>query len=789
MSIQSVPNMIQGVSQQAPQQRRDSQCEAQFDCINSPLDGCVARPGGVVRAAYAGLNWSGAYFTEVSHAEENYLVGITSEEEPEVFAIDLADGTVCTVTGADTDGYLAAGTKISRERFRSQTVEDSVFVINRQVKPAMDSGIVTPSWRKEAIVFIREGAFGSDFTLSLDGPGGASSHTLTTHPTSTNLATAGYVAGGLKTALHGVSGYTVEQSGSSLLIYRADGQDFTVETKDDNGDNLMFAFKGVVSNYVNLPARGFDGVSLKVGGESRTTNDDFYVRFDGTSSTGRWVETVGEGEETTLDPDTMPHVLTLTGYRTFSWAPKVWSTRIAGDSDTVRDPGFVGHYLRDIFWHERRLGIVHDAGAVWSKTKFPYTFFADTAQTLLATAPVDTSLIAATSSSRGSSELDVAVQVDDSLFIWAQRAQFRIAYEGNGFRPDTISSKVSTSYEYVTGIDPQVVGETLYFASSLGIYAVVRAVDFQQGKPVGNIDVTSHVPKLVPAKVTSVATSDSLRCIFLASEDSGNVHLYNFLVSNREFAQSAWNTWRIAGGNILWMTIRGNELLLLQQRAEGVVYLAFDLNPSAVDAGVVGAEYATRLDLRVHSDDLTVTYDSGTDTSSFTLPYVPIGAEVLVVTLEDNPDGYSRGRSFTVSDVTGAVVEVAGDIRDYVFAVGQRISAERLESQFFVRSDKGVMPTDRLAVNDFHLEFAQTGYTRLEVSSPTRVTSVTTFEGRQLGTPTSTTETPRVGTGAIKAEVGELSGAYQLRIINDSFLPSRWQTCSYDYTAVGRAGA
>ena len=40
----SVPNLIQGISQQAPQQRRDSQCEDQLDCINSPVEGCVPRP-------------------------------------------------------------------------------------------------------------------------------------------------------------------------------------------------------------------------------------------------------------------------------------------------------------------------------------------------------------------------------------------------------------------------------------------------------------------------------------------------------------------------------------------------------------------------------------------------------------------------------------------------------------------------------------------------------------------------------------------------------------------------
>ncbi len=784
MSIQAVPNLIQGISQQSPQQRRDSQCESQFDCINSTLDGCVSRPPAVVLKAYPGQDWTGAFFAETSRDNENYLMLITSFNN--IAVLDLTDGTTCALTGSDTDGYLAVGGGAAVSKLRKQTVQDTTFIVNRNVKPLMTSA-KSPVRRPEAIVFVKSGAFDATFTVDLVKGAVTTTASIVTSASVSSLANAGYVATQLRADINGVDGYTCDISGSSLLIYRADNAAFTISTSDGNGDSLLFGIMGSVTSYVKLPARGFPGFILKVGGESRTSADDFYVEFQGQPSTGKWVEVVGPDQHTTLDKATMPHTLTNTGYRAFTWSSRDWSTRIAGDEEIVRDPSFVGQQLRAISWDENRLLLIHEAGAVWSKVRFPFTFFPDTAQALLATSPVDTALIAATNGSEGSPSLEFAVHVDDSRFIWAQKAQFRIASGQEPLRNDTIASKPTTSYEFDPDFTPIIVGTTLYFSSAVGANSILRMVEFQQGKAIGDIEVTSHVGNLLPPSLSINAASDGMRMMFLASEASPNIYIYNYLSSNRELVQSAWNVWRLPGAaSILWFGLKKNYLRVLQQRPEGVLLLQFDLNLRAVD--YPGTEYLTRLDLLVKSASLTATYNTAADTSTFTMPYAPTGAPLRVILTQDGPDGFTRGREYKVLSIAGAVVTVSGDLRGRTYVAGQVITSERTESEFFVRTDQGVVPVDRLSVNDFQLEFSKTGYTRLEVTTPNKPVSKITFEGRALGTVSATTEAPHLSTSSLRIPVGELSSNCSIRLVNDSFLPSFWQTASYDYTAVGRAG-
>jgi hypothetical protein len=806
-----VANLVQGVSQQSAQQRRDSQCEVQFDCINSPSEGVDARPGARLVKLFAGLTLTGASFSEIIRGSENYVVGVNGTAP---FGINLDSGVQSTITGSNTDGYLNATTGyLNKDRIRAITIEDTTFVLNRRVKPLMDSTILSPVVYPAAMVFVRAPAFASGYEVTITGKGSNVGNNVTSQyqcgnsvddefrSKTTTIAKKLALGGsqGQTTAgfpdpnpgINGIAGYTAVKAGSSILVNRADNGDFDIATADGQGDDFMYAFKDTIPSYAKLPAKGFTGFTVKVSGEDKTKADDFYVQFKGPASTGFWDEVVAPNTQTTLQKSTMPHTMVLTALDSFTYGSKDWSTRIAGDTDTAKDPGFVGKYPRDLYYHENRLGVLYSGGAVWSKARFPYTFFPDTVQSVLATAPVDVQLIPG-KASRGSSDMDFAVQIDESLFMWSPKAQFRISSGTDNFKQDSVAANVSTAYEYSSICDPLALGSFLYFPQDVGPYSAFQSVAYQQGKPNGQLTVTEHVQKYLSSGIRYCTGSDTLNCIFALSDNDPTVlYAYNFLYQQNDYIQSAWNKWRIPGGTLLWATLKSNKLRILQQRTEGVALLEVNLTPKIVDDDLPTNTYYTRLDLRVDQTQVSgLAYNATTQRTSFTLPYTPAAGspDFRVITKADKVGGFTRGREFPLVSVVGAVVTVKGDLTGYEFYAGHRITSLRQESRFYVRNDKGIVPFDRLTVTSFTVEFSDTGYTRIEVATPNKDTKSYVFDSRTAGLPDSVPGTPRIVTKNVSATVKELAENATITIINDSFMPSRWQSASYGYTGTGKAG-
>lgn len=814
LMTQLVANLVQGVSQQAEQQRRDTQCESQFDCFNSPSEGAQARPCAEVVKVWLSRDLTGAFFSEIVRDTENYLSGVYNQA---MFAINLDTGVDATITQSNADGYLTLPVGVQpRDAFRTVVIEDTTFVLNRYIKPLMDSTILSPVRYPEALIFIRAGGAGIGYKITVTGTNGNTNNAGTAYETESSAAAADHSVDGTTNriaqrivdggnlgwngndwgyanpapALNGQNGYTAVRNGSVIKLDRADHGDFDVVTEDGNGDDFMRAFKGKAQSFGVLPAKGFNGMVLEVNGDDRSKADSYFLQYQGTGTTGAWNEVVAPNTQTTLKKAVMPHAMVNTALDTFTYSSKDWSTRIAGDGiKTAKDPGFIGKLPRDIFYHENRLGILYTGGAVWSKARFPFTYFPDTAQAALAEAPVDVTLVPG-QTTKGASEMDFAVQIDENLYLWSPKAQFKISKGNDNFKQDSVAANPSTAYTYSRICDPLAIGQFLYFPADVGPHSAIRSVQFYQGRPNGDITVTNHVADYLADRIRYQTGSDTLGVMFLVSDNDPTVlYVYNFLFEKDEYIQSAWNKWRIPGGNILWASLNDNELRVLQQRTEGVALLRFNLTPKAVDP-ITGAQYVTRLDLRVDETQVTsASYNSGANTYSFTLPYTPAAGspDFRVITRESKTGGYSRGREFPVVSIAGAVVTVEGDLTGYKFYAGHRIRAERTESRFFIRNQQGITPTDRLTVQDFTVQFAQSGYTRVEVATPNKATKSYSWEGRTKGLPASAAGTPTIGTDSLTATVKELAENVTITLVNDSFLPSKWQSASYQYTAVGKA--
>ena len=786
MGIQVIPNLVQGVSQQAPQQRRDSQCEAQWDCINSAAEGCVPRPCGELVAVYAGQDWDGAFFGEFVYDDENYLLGFDTGSN--LFGINLGDGTELDVslTDASVIDYMAAGAAPPKDKLRGHVVEDYMFVANSQVVPAMVSTL-TAALPTDALVFCKASNYNSTYAIAVKhGSDATVTASFKTHDT--GYEGTDVIMAALAPLIDGVGGFSVIRSGAVMRIYRADGDAFTISTTDDNGDDYLRAFLGEAESYDKLPARAFNGMMLKVKGDNKVRADDFWVKWVGSPTLGVWQETVAPVTKTQIDAETMPQAWVRTALNTFEVRPQVWSTRIAGDETTAKEPSFIGKAIKDIFWHQQRLALLHRGGVVFSKTAYPFTLFPDTVQTILDTAPVDIKVTSP--DGKGTNSLDFAVQAQEQLLLWAPKQQHKVSHGDPGFSQKTIATDPSSSYEFSPGVEPAASGPFLFFSTDVGQYVSLRAMQFSGGKLAGDVDLTAHLPSYIKSDASRIITSDTLRMVFVFSKsERGKVYLLNWTHDGQQFVQQAINTWRLPGGDILWASVEGNVLRLIQQRTEGPVFLKFNLTPAIVD-DIEGARYFTRLDFRLDQDGVTgLAYDAGTGKTTFTLPYVPTDeADVLVVTAADKSGGYTRGRAFVVTSVVGSVVTVTGDLTGYDFYVGQRITAQRDESEFFIRTDNGSEPVDTLNIANWSTSLAGTCYTRMVITPENGDPKEEVFESRVLGTPSGVTGTPIPRSGDVTAFVGHDAKDVRVSLINDSPFPSQWQNAAVEYDAVGWKG-
>ncbi|GJE18760.1 phage nozzle protein [Methylobacterium marchantiae] len=832
-SSKPVPNLIQGVSQQSAQQRRDSQCEAQFDCFNSPKDGAVARNGAELVKFYPGQDLSECFPYELIRGrEEHYLVLVRGPDRGGMGVLDLTTGEPATVTTEGVGSYLTAPAP-AESNFCAQTVDDYTFIANKSIVPGLAAARSTTRPR-EALIFFKAGAYSSTYAISVLWQG-VTYRWLYQTPDNSTAANAPYIAtnflasifyramtgvqpggtlngavGSIGTGEAGTGvvvkdnsdggstnpditdlGFSMAINGNLLRLWRNDGQNFTMDTSDSVGDTYLVSFKDTVRSFSELPKGGFEGFLLKVKakpGQSENAADYWVEYVSNTATSGFWQERVAPDVPVLLDASTMPHALVNLSPGVFVFRPQVWSSRIAGDGvDSAKDPGFVGKPIKDLFFHKGRLAILTESTVDFSKARNVFSHFPDTVQTLLADAPIGLTL----SASDTIALLRRHAKVDESLYLWAQGAQFKISAGQNPFKQDTVEADDSTAYEFAEQSNFARVGTTLYFATEPNEFATVRNLVFSQGKAAGDTDITSHISEYIPAGVRRLAPSDTGQAIFVRTDGAPNrLFLYNYLVQDRTVVQSAWNTWRFPVEKIIWASVYRMDLLMLVQRPDGAMLLKVPLSARLVD-DEPGAEYRTRMDLRVPDTQCTVTYDGAAEETSISPPYaIPAGDELdFMVSSRTTTGAYVRGRGATIlrRSTAGRLV-VKGDWSTTPFYLGRRIRSERTESTFYLRSEAGVVPTDSITIREFNLRYAATGYTRVEVDigagRPTRK-----HETRHIkvGTAEGVSRPPIISSDVVRAVVDGRHDETTVTTINDSWLPSRWQTAEWRYEPVLRA--
>lgn len=178
----SLPNLLQGVSQQPSPLKFSGQCKEQVNLHPSVVNGLTRRPSSEWQFALkeSGINIGGLpegsfvhYIT--TRAKENYVLVHTGTD---LYVYNLADGTLADIIvgGSGTgsynipDGhYLDTGDFDPIDALRVLTVGDTTFLVNRNVGVTLDTTEYTPELEKEAVIFIKQGDYDKKYEVVIKG--------------------------------------------------------------------------------------------------------------------------------------------------------------------------------------------------------------------------------------------------------------------------------------------------------------------------------------------------------------------------------------------------------------------------------------------------------------------------------------------------------------------------------------------------------------------------------------------------------------------------------------------
>lgn len=175
----SLPNLIQGVSQQPDATRFSGQCDEQVNFMSSVVDGLTKRNGTrFVKKLFSTNSAISAdsFVHFVNRSETERYVMIHDGTKFHAYNVLSGDEASIEVDGVvHTGGYTTAGTYLdvadsstsARDTLRSTTVADGTFLINRSSTVAVDQSTRSSSLDKEALIFVKQGDYEKEYALGV----------------------------------------------------------------------------------------------------------------------------------------------------------------------------------------------------------------------------------------------------------------------------------------------------------------------------------------------------------------------------------------------------------------------------------------------------------------------------------------------------------------------------------------------------------------------------------------------------------------------------------------------
>lgn len=159
----TIPNFVNGVSQQPFTLRLNSQGEVQENGLSTVAQGLKKRPPTKHIKKIINTAIGDAFLHTINRDSSEQYVVIITDGDLKVFDLD---GTEKTVNFPEGKGYLSASTP--SQQFSATTVADYTFIVNKTVKVQQNT-LNTPKRPYEALVNVKAGNYGKGYKIFLNG--------------------------------------------------------------------------------------------------------------------------------------------------------------------------------------------------------------------------------------------------------------------------------------------------------------------------------------------------------------------------------------------------------------------------------------------------------------------------------------------------------------------------------------------------------------------------------------------------------------------------------------------
>lgn len=799
----TVPNLINGISQQPPAMRLPSQAEASTNFLPSIVDGNIKRPRTNHTAVLADIPDNA--FTHFIFRDENekYVVAIYTDGTLKVWDLE---GNEKSVTNNGT-AYLASLTNAAEE-ISALTVADHTFVVNKTRTVAMDTSTKSPARPNEALIHVLQGVYGKTLRIKIDGttraeitlPDGTTPwnqeytdtvriadqlYQLLANASISGMTDTGNVSGHWNATQGDRSVFQAKNDNAyntapwalgryhSTVYIRNTSTDFTLAVEDGYAGRLLKDVKKVVQKFSDLPLFAPDGIVVEVTGDDNNGFDNYWVEFqkdDDVNTMGVWRECVAPDTVLGLDADTMPHILVRESDGSFTFGPATWDQRQCGNADRNPDPSFVGQEIEAVLFHKNRLGFLTKENLVLSESGKFYNFFRTTLLTILDTDPID---IAA--SHIKVSLLRHAVPYQRELLLFSNETQFVLAGK-DLLTPKTVSVDPITELHSMATVPPIVCGGNIYFVSEKE--GAAHVVEYFLDKALETADydiVTGHTPTYIPAGVTHLIGSPDLKLLLIAtSGDPGALYAYAYYWNGQEKLQSAWVRWELPGAaEIKNLAFDKGLVRLLVKRGDTTFLETIDAEQKVYDTGT---SFTTYLDRQVELSDGV--YDSGTGKTTFTLPYdAPEGLKAVTGSSETQMPGVE----IEPDSIDGDEVVLDGDYTDEPVRFGVPYESRYRFSTFFLRDgESNVAQTNgRLQVLNLNVVYSKSAYFKIEVTCAGRSMRTYEFNARTMDDPDNVLDAMVVKSGRTSIPIMSRNDRVTIDLVSDSWLPCAFTSAEW----------
>ena len=528
-------SLLQGVSQQLPEERLPGQLTSQVNMVSDPVTNLRRRPGVLFRKSWA---WASAdyghslgWFTDIAGSRVHILLNTNTGN------IRILNENFVEEASLNAGAYLI---NADPTRIRATSVGNEFFLCNVDKAPVVQYVTTDPNPANSGFFYIVSGAFSKGYHVTVVYPDGSLTASYTT-PSGTGsgdaaMATPEYIAEQLYNQLLGIPSASVQRDGPYVFIARVGG----ISVNTSVGSGFMVASKsGVVPSVGSLPARlpsMGNGFICRVG----TSDSPQYYRYN--NLTTEWGESGAWGS-----PSSITNVPISIVWDGTAWALETtaFDGRNAGDDDSNELHEWMTYGITGMGTYQGRLVLMSGPLVSLSASNKPRQFFRSTVSSLLNSDAIE---VGAGMNSAAAYEWAIPFQKD--LVLFSRTYQAVIPSGNSAITPATATVVPTSAHETDTTSGPITLGRTLMYCTpkSGDFFGTMEMIpsNYTDSQYVSQYS-TPHLPKYMGGRCRfAVSSGVASLALFSPSGDPHTLIVHEYHWDGDSKVQQAWHQWTFA---------------------------------------------------------------------------------------------------------------------------------------------------------------------------------------------------------------------------------------------------